>query len=72
MISEGDHPEEFGKCCILADPFHPPSSRFTEKFIYNGLTPVGPENYHEFMVNVPNAGGVFKHFVKENESESNG
>lgn len=64
FIAEGDHPPEFGDCCILAEPFQPPQYDFTNKFNYNGTRIIGDAYYHEFFVNVPMAGGYFKHYVE--------
>jgi hypothetical protein len=54
-------PKEFGDCCILAQPFHPPAQNFTTKMNYTGIKILGGQEYFEFSVFVPESGGPFVH-----------
>lgn len=54
-------PKEFGDCCILAQPFHPPAKDFTRKMNFNGMKVLGGQEYFEYSVFVEESGGPFVH-----------
>jgi hypothetical protein len=60
-------PVGFDGCCILADPFAPPTFNFTEKMNFKGKKVYDGKKIVEFGINAPSSGGDFVHAFYDNE-----